>query len=80
MVGTARVMSYDDLEKVRFERAIKEADRKAPDKAKKAKEAKHAMGATPTVDEVTIGKKKRGRERKNGAGSGARVVQEETAA
>ncbi|KAK0361224.1 hypothetical protein LTR59_018127, partial [Friedmanniomyces endolithicus] len=77
---TARVMSYEDLEKARLERATEEADKEAADKAKKAEKAKQAMTATPTADEVTIGKKKRGRKYKKGAGADTRAVEEEAKA
>ncbi|KAK1807420.1 hypothetical protein LTR12_018232, partial [Friedmanniomyces endolithicus] len=72
IVGTARVMRYEDLDKARLERATKEADKEAADKAKKAKKAKQAMTATPTADEAAIGKKKRGRKHKNVAGADTR--------
>ena len=80
IVGTARVMSYEDLEKARLERAKKEAGKEAADKAKKAKKAKQALTATPTADEAAVGKKKRGRRHKNGVGANARTLEGEAEA
>ena len=69
VLGTARVMSYEDLEKARAERAAKEAAKeakKAEREAKKAaKEVKKAASATPAAEEATTGKGQRGRKRKN---------------
>ncbi|TKA24784.1 hypothetical protein B0A54_17548 [Friedmanniomyces endolithicus] len=80
LYNPARRITYEDLEKARLERATKEADKEAADKAKKAEKAKQAMTATPTADEVTIGKKKRGRKYKKGAGADTRAVEEEAKA
>jgi hypothetical protein len=70
-VGTARVMSFEDLEKARAERAAKavaKEAKKAKTEAKKAaKEAKKVASATPDAEEATAGKKKGGRKRKSGA-------------
>ncbi|KAK0302207.1 hypothetical protein LTR01_008903 [Friedmanniomyces endolithicus] len=60
-------MIHEDLEKARLERATKEANKEAADKAKKAKKAKQTMTATPTADEVNTGKKKCRLEHQNGA-------------
>ena len=69
ILGTTRVMSYEDLEKVRAERAAKEAAKeakKAEKEAKKAaKEAKKVASATTAVEEATAGKGKRVRKRKS---------------
>jgi hypothetical protein len=74
ILGTARVMSYEDLEKIRAERAVKEAakeTKKAEKEAKKTKrEANKVASATTEADEATAGKTKRGRKRKSVA-SGA---------
>jgi hypothetical protein len=68
VIGTARVMSYEDLEKARAERAAKRAAteaKKAEKQAKKAvKEAQKSAAATPAAEEAEAGKRKRGRKRK----------------
>ena len=56
IIGTARVMSYEDLEKARAERATKEAE-------KEAKKAKKDVYATPTAEGAIAGKGKRDRKR-----------------
>jgi hypothetical protein len=53
IIGTARVMSYEDLENARAERAAKDAE----------KEAKKTTRA-PAAEETNAGKRKRGRPRK----------------
>jgi hypothetical protein len=69
ILGTARVMSYEDLEKARAERAAKEAAKEAKKAEKKAnkaaKEAKKVASATPEAEEATAAKGKRGRKRKS---------------
>jgi hypothetical protein len=62
VLGTARVMSYEDLEKARAERAAKEAAKEAK---KAAKEAKKVASITLGAEGATAGKKKRGRKRKS---------------
>lgn len=42
IIGTARVMSYEDLEKARAERAAKDAEKEAANETKKAKQAGEA--------------------------------------
>lgn len=59
ILGKARVMSYEDLEKARAERAVKEA----------AKEAK--KGAKEVTKVATAGKGKRGQKRKSPEEAGA---------
>lgn len=56
IIGTARVMSYEDLEKARVERAAKEAE-------KEAKKTKKDVYATPTAEKAIAGKGKRDRKR-----------------
>ncbi|KAK5104821.1 hypothetical protein LTR62_003339 [Meristemomyces frigidus] len=73
-------MSYEDREKARLERATKEADKEAADKAKKAKKAETVLTTTPTADEVAIGKKKCGRRHENGDGADARALEGEAEA
>jgi hypothetical protein len=58
IIGTARVMSYEDLEKAREERAAKEAE-------KEARKAKKVLNVTPTAEGAIAGKGKRGGKRKN---------------
>ncbi|KAK3625371.1 hypothetical protein LTR56_020456 [Elasticomyces elasticus] len=73
-------MSYEDLEKARLERATKEADKEAANKTKKAKKGKRAMTATPTADEVAVGKEEGGRKHRNGAGADAPALEVEAEA
>lgn len=54
IIGTARVMSYEDLVKARAERAAKEAEKEA----KKAKKATTVSSTTTTDEEATAGKGK----------------------
>ena len=44
IIGTARVMSYEDLEKARAERAAKDAKKEAANETKKAKQTGEAVG------------------------------------
>jgi hypothetical protein len=60
IIGTARVMSFEDLEKARAERAAKEAE-------KEAKKARQTSKSNLTVEETTVGKVKRSRKRKDSA-------------
>jgi hypothetical protein len=68
ILGKAKVMSYEDLEKARAERAAKEAAKevkRAQKEAKEAaKEAKIFASATLEAEENTAGRKKRGWKRK----------------
>ena len=59
IIGRARVMSYEDLEKARAERAMKEAAKEAKRAAKEAKE-----GAKQVRKVATAGKRERGRKRR----------------
>ena len=59
ILGTARVMSYEDLEKAREERAAKEAEKEA----KKAE--KEAKKAAKEAEQAASGKSRRGRKRKS---------------
>ena len=67
-LGTARVMSYEDLENARAERAAKEAVKEAKKAEKEAKKATGKTGmvaiVTPKAEEATPAKKTRGRKRK----------------
>ncbi|KXL46712.1 hypothetical protein M433DRAFT_542633 [Acidomyces richmondensis BFW] len=60
---TARVMSYEDLERARAERAANDAKREAASEAGKAREAKEAGGAAQEDEESTASKPKCGRKR-----------------
>ncbi|KAL8832504.1 MAG: hypothetical protein Q9191_000231 [Dirinaria sp. TL-2023a] len=62
ILGIARVVSYEDLEKTRAERAAKEA---AKEVKKAAKEIKKVANATPEAEEITAGKKNDDRKRKS---------------
>ncbi|ORY19068.1 hypothetical protein BCR34DRAFT_472555, partial [Clohesyomyces aquaticus] len=67
VIGTARVATYEDLEKKRAERAVtdtKEAEKKAK---KAAKEARNVASAAPEAEGAATGMKKRGRKRKSAA-------------
>jgi hypothetical protein len=64
IIGTARVMKYEHLEKARAERAAKEAEKEAAVEAKKAKKAKKGLRATPSVEEAATDEGKRVRKRK----------------
>jgi sRNA-binding protein len=75
VLGTAKVMSYEDLEKAKAERAAKEAQ-KAEREAKKAKREakraeKEAKKAAKEAEEATAGKSTRGRKRKSPAAADA---------
>ena len=63
VVGTARVMSYEDIEQARAKRAEKEA----ANEAKRAKKAEKVLRATPTTEEAAPRKTQRGRKRKRSA-------------
>ena len=60
-------MAYEDLEKARTERAAKDAEKEAASKARKTKKAEKGLRATPTAEETTMSRTKRGRKRKNNA-------------
>ncbi|OAL52431.1 hypothetical protein IQ07DRAFT_485595, partial [Pyrenochaeta sp. DS3sAY3a] len=67
VIGTARVVTYEDLEKKRAERVIldaKEAEKKAKRAAKAVKDVK---SAATEVEGAATGTKKRGRKRKSPA-------------
>ncbi|KAL6154495.1 hypothetical protein ACJBU6_07751 [Exserohilum turcicum] len=64
ILGVGRVVSYEDLQKARVERAVKDAEKAAK---KAAKETKRAAKATPTTKEEDSNKRKRGRKRKGAA-------------
>ena len=67
VIGTARVVTYEDLEKKRAERAVMDA-RAAERMAKKAaKEASNLTSAAPEAEGAATGMKKRGRKRKSAA-------------
>ena len=66
ILGTARVMSYEDLEKAREERAAKEAEKEAKKAEKEAKKAeKEAKKAAKEAEQAASGKSRRGRKRKS---------------
>ncbi|KAF2818082.1 hypothetical protein CC86DRAFT_238927, partial [Ophiobolus disseminans] len=67
VLGTAKVATYEDLEKKRAERAVTDA-KEAEKKAKKAaKEARNVESAAPEAEGAATGLKKRGRKRKSAA-------------
>ncbi|KAI9148700.1 hypothetical protein HJFPF1_10741 [Paramyrothecium foliicola] len=61
ILGTARVMSYEDLENARAMRASKEAAKEAKKAAKDAKRVTHSL----KLKQAPLGKKNRGRKTKN---------------
>jgi len=65
-LGKARVMSFEDLEKARAERVVKEAAKEAKKAAKEAKE-----GAKEVKKLATAVRRKRGRKCKSGEEAGA---------
>lgn len=58
VLGTAKVMSYEDLETAREKRAEKDAAKEARGKGRRGRKCK---SATPEADEATADKAKRGR-------------------
>ncbi|KAF1941395.1 hypothetical protein EJ02DRAFT_314190, partial [Clathrospora elynae] len=65
ILGTAKVMRYEDLEKARAERDVKDA-KKAKKQARKAmKEAAKVANAISEAEGATAGKDARGRKRKS---------------
>jgi hypothetical protein len=79
ILGKAKVMSFEDLEKARAERAAKEAAKEAKkaekEAEKAAKEAKKVASATPVAEEAAAGKGKRGRKHKGAAPGAVRQSQ-----
>ncbi|KAK3063212.1 hypothetical protein LTS18_002186, partial [Coniosporium uncinatum] len=68
VLGTAKVMSYEDLEKVKAERAAKETVKEVKKAEKEAKKAgKEAKKAAKEAKEATVSKSTRGRKRKSRA-------------
>ncbi|KAF1347207.1 hypothetical protein EJ07DRAFT_143670 [Lizonia empirigonia] len=67
VIGTARVVTYEDLEEERAKRAVMAA-KAAEKKAKKAaKEARNVASAAPEAEGAATGMKKRGRKWKSAA-------------
>ena len=69
-IGTARVMSYEDLEKARAERAAKETEKEIRGEATKAPKAKRTgkgLVTEPTAKEADVGKGQRSRKRESNA-------------
>ncbi|KAH8758851.1 hypothetical protein BGZ57DRAFT_733460, partial [Hyaloscypha finlandica] len=62
VLGKAKVMSYEDLEKARAKRVVKDAAKEAKGKGKRGRKRKRA---TPEAEEVTVDKVKRVRKRKS---------------
>ena len=56
VLGKAKVMSYEDLEKARAKRVVKDAAKEAKGKGKRGRKRKRA---TPEAEEVTVDKIKR---------------------
>lgn len=67
VIGKARVISYEDLEKARAERVAKDLAKVAARVAKEQKNAKKSATATPATDEAEAEKPRRGRKRKGRA-------------
>jgi hypothetical protein len=67
VIGTARVVTYEDLVEKRAKRAVtdaKEAEKKAKKAKKAAKEARNVASAAPQAEGAAVDMKKRGRKRK----------------
>lgn len=75
IIGTARVICYEDLENARTERAAKESKKEAATAARKAKKAKKVSSATPTAEKTSAGEGKRSRKRKRSADADAHEPQ-----
>jgi hypothetical protein len=67
ILGTARVVRYEDLEKARAERAVKDAKKAEVQARKAAKEAGKVASAIPEAEGATVGKNTLGRKRKSAA-------------
>jgi hypothetical protein len=69
VLGTAKVMSYADLQEAQVKRAEKDAAKKAKGKGKRGRKRKSAMPEADEAeaDEATADKGKRGRKRKSAA-------------
>ncbi|KAF2679217.1 hypothetical protein K458DRAFT_314832, partial [Lentithecium fluviatile CBS 122367] len=67
VIGTARVATYEDLEKKRAERAVTDAKEAEKKTKKAAKEARNVASAAPEAEGAATGMKKRGRKRKSAA-------------
>jgi hypothetical protein len=67
ILGTARVVGYEDLEKARAERAVKDAKKAEVQARKAAKEAGKVASAISEAEGATVGKNTRGRKRKSAA-------------
>jgi hypothetical protein len=65
ILGTAREVRYEDLEKARAERAVKDAKKAEVQARKAAKEAGKVASAIPEAKRATVGKTARGRKRKS---------------
>ncbi|KAF2691669.1 hypothetical protein K458DRAFT_381512 [Lentithecium fluviatile CBS 122367] len=74
VLGTAKVMSYEDLEEARAKRAEQDAAKEAKGKSKRSRKRKNA---TPETVEDTVDKTKRGRKRKNAASDAEAGVEAE---
>jgi hypothetical protein len=78
ILGTARVVRYEDLEKARAERAVKDAKKAEVQARKAAKEAGKVASAMPEAEGATVDKNTRGRKRKSaglGTEPAAKVAQ-----
>lgn len=64
ILGVAKVVSYEDLQKATVERAAKDTKKVAK---KAAKGAKRAARATSLAEDAHLSKEKRGRKRKGAA-------------
>lgn len=72
MIGTARVVTYEDLEEERAKRAVMDAETAEKKVKKAAKEARNVASVVTEVEGAAKDTNKRGRKRKNTAsGTGA---------
>lgn len=67
IIGTARVMSYEDIEKARAERGAQEAKKEASSEARKAKKAKRELTTVLEGEDANTSKRKRNKNGKSDA-------------
>lgn len=67
VTGTARVMSFEDVESARAGRAAKEATKKAASETRKVKKAEKESRAAVRVEKVPTGKNQRDRKSQKAA-------------
>lgn len=71
VIGTARVMSYEDLVSARADGTAKEAAKEAASDARKARKVEKASAAAARAEKVPTGEGRRGRKRQSVAAAAA---------